>query len=207
MHPYPSKDILMPLPDSAAPEQSGLSRRGVIRTAAWSIPAVSVAAAAPAFAASGEQLRVRVLMSRWADVLDEYVRLQLVVDNLSTTTTAGALQLRFTFVPPWIGGSLSRTVNVNATAGGTNWGGTWDRIQTMAYQGGSGAYNATTATTIFALPSLVPNATSGTFDVTINSTNTNIYGDQTPVTITPVVIPAGFTMAADSATQFVGTVG
>lgn len=192
-------------PDSPSPS---LDRRTLVRASAWSVPALTLTATAPAFAASGQQLRVRVLSSPWADVLDEYVRLRLVVDNLSTTTTAGALQLRFTFVPPWIGGATSRTVNVNATAGGTTWGGTWTRIQTMDYQGGvlGGATNATTATTIFALPSLVPNATSGTFDVTINSTNANIYGDQTPVTITPVVIPTGFTMAADSATQFVGTV-
>ncbi|WP_110239779.1 hypothetical protein [Nocardioides gilvus] len=36
-----------------SPARRGFSRRTVVRTAAWSVPAVTVAAAAPAFAASG----------------------------------------------------------------------------------------------------------------------------------------------------------
>lgn len=63
----PESPTPAPTGSSTSLLRTGLSRRGVVRTAMWSVPAVTLATAAPAYAASAAQIAVTPQTARWDD--------------------------------------------------------------------------------------------------------------------------------------------
>lgn len=92
------------------------TRRTLLRTAAWSVPAVTVATAAPAFAASNShQLSLAVaenaqgtdrLQWRTANSF-RYLYMTLRLTNLSPTLSHAGTQVRLTFGGAWKDGALT----------------------------------------------------------------------------------------------------
>lgn len=115
-----------PHPDTHA---ASPTRRGVLRAAAWSVPAVSLAAAAPAYAVSltgpGDVVTLELASQEWGRTGDPYLYVELRVRNLSASQPVlPGLTVTLSFAGPWTNGTL---VDIDPGRGGLNasWGPGW----------------------------------------------------------------------------------
>lgn len=122
----------------------GISRRTIARTAAWSVPAVAVVAATPAFAASGTFWDASVTAHCTSGALTPVTAAGFTITNVGNAVMPAGTQFTLS-----IGGLADATVLqgaglVNLTALGlVNVGGAW--VQTLATQsdvapGGTATY-------------------------------------------------------------------
>lgn len=138
-------DPLGPEPSPAAP----LSRRRVLGTAAWSVPAITVASAAPAFASSAsDEVRLSLVSQEW---LENYLYVQLKVENLSSVATATNTAVTLVFQGAWRDGAL---VDIDPITGGVNgsWGVGWTASTT--------SQGLSSSTRVLTLPQLAPGSES-----------------------------------------------
>ena len=102
--------------DSGTIGTGNLSRRTLVRTAAWSVPVISTVAAAPAFAAASDTLRFSNGPSG-SSPASKTLKLDLTVLNESTTDDTVALQVTVVFP-----GSYNKPTYVSGSRIG-NWSG------------------------------------------------------------------------------------
>ncbi|MGN0064588.1 MAG: hypothetical protein ACI379_10135 [Nocardioides sp.] len=77
------------------------TRRTVVRTAAWAVPAVSLVSAAPAFAATPTMCLTSANPVIWQDItLTRYTRVRTLVTSPITNRTDGITKVDFTFRLP-----------------------------------------------------------------------------------------------------------
>jgi hypothetical protein len=85
------------------------SRRTVVRTAAWSVPVVAVAAAAPAFAVSGASSTLAGgAVVKWSNGNEKHVSWDLTLTNGSTAIDT--ITITFTYAPTSTGPFTSFTI-------------------------------------------------------------------------------------------------
>jgi hypothetical protein len=82
--------------ESVAPAKTMLSRRKVIGTAIWAAPAITLATAAPALAASGDTLSASGTGS-WNSGTSKSFKLNVTIKATSTHSTAGIVSFTLTF--------------------------------------------------------------------------------------------------------------
>ena len=85
--------------ESATTGALGPSRRTLVRTAAWSVPVISTAAAAPAFAAFSDTLAFSPGETPSWDGTKKVVDVPFAVVNNSSTDAAQALEVNLTVSP------------------------------------------------------------------------------------------------------------
>lgn len=95
--------------ESVAPAKTLLSRRKVIGTALWAAPAITLATAAPALAASGDTLTASGSGS-WNSGTSKAFKLSVTVKATSTHSTSAIVSFTLTF-PASIGAITPPSVN------------------------------------------------------------------------------------------------
>lgn len=89
------------------------SRRAVVRTAAWSVPVISLATAAPAFAASGDMITLNSPPTAFTSGDWGYGPLNVTVKNAGAAPVAGAT-VSFTSSQAWVS-PIAATALTNAS--------------------------------------------------------------------------------------------
>lgn len=170
--------------DATAKEHpgSGVSRRALVRTGVWAVPAVTVATAAPALAASGQSLAVSAYSVSVIGLLDRRLRVTLTIQNLATVATSAALQATFT---------LDKGTNRLSAAP--------SRLFNSSGWGGSGPAGSGPWTYVYTRTAALSGAASTTLTfqllLTVASTQPS-----TPVTASVVATSTGFASGAGSTT-------
>ncbi|MGN0062599.1 MAG: hypothetical protein ACI379_00020 [Nocardioides sp.] len=175
------------MPASSPSSSSAPSRRSVVRTAAWAVPAVSVVSAAPAFAATGEPVACtvgavvpisdRALTGPWssASTAGDYLRWNEVNTPLTTRPTNipdTGYQNVFT------GWTDQSTVGDNSLIAAHDHTKGWEQgVRGPGFA--SGADNSTTAQVTFTATYFFPVAAGATYSLaTTVYTNPNNPGSQ-----------------------------
>lgn len=167
-------------------DQSSVSRRTVAKGAAWSVPAVAVAAAAPSLAASTTCEASYTTITKtfeYADILSNTVVVEVTATNVPTTAPAGATLLPI---------ETSSTVTIPASSAG---------LLTGLLLGGAELVGGTSASTSSLSGALTLDATT---DLTIAISAPQANGDLAlPATGAgdALTIPAGVTPGAVTITM------
>lgn len=172
---------------------SGLDRRTVVRGAAWTVPAVAVASAAPAFASSADQVSLSLVSQQWDA---NYLYVQLKVSNLSDTATASNVAVTLLFQGAWKDGAA---IDLDPYEGGVNgsWGEGWTAGSTTQ------TVISATATRVITLAQLGPNGESILGFRVRRQGLSSRTPYETPVGTSITSAGPGFTVASDSITGFI----
>lgn len=94
--------------ESTAREKTLLSRRNVIGTALWAAPAITLATAAPALAASGDTLNLTGLAAvagkSALSLVNDRRTISFTVKAISTHASTGTVSITITLPPPAVNG-------------------------------------------------------------------------------------------------------
>ena len=139
----------------------GLSRRTLVRTAAWSVPVISTVAAAPAFAAASDKLVISLgtPSPSWStfSFTNDYVTASITLKNDSPNDLTNNLQLTMTIPNVYVWGpSWTSSTDANRSISFSNVSAAWG-TPTVDY---SGSGSGRTATVVFNGPAIASGGTS-----------------------------------------------
>lgn len=173
------------MPDQQkSPEQTGLSRRSLVRTAAhaaWAVPAVQVAASVPAYAAASDQLTITSATGEWTPANNRRMDGSITVRNDSPDDTTVNLQVTLTFPNIYVwdanaggGAGANRTLAITQVTGGWTAG-------TVTY---SGTGTGRTATVVFTATAQIAPTATRTLGFRAQSSGTQANGSPAAINVT-----------------------
>ena len=185
----------------------GLSRRTLVRTAAWSVPVISTVAAAPAFAAASDKLVISLgtPSPSWStfSFTNDYVTASITLTNDSPNDLTNNLQLTMTIPNVYVWGpSWTSSTDANRSISFSNVSAAWG-TPTVDY---SGSGSGRTATVVFNGPAIASGGTSTlSFRLTTQRDVGNIIGLYTGVSSIDTISPITVSALAANGSSFVVT--
>ena len=185
----------------------GLSRRTLVRTAAWSVPVISTVAAAPAFAAASDKLVISLgtPSPSWStfSFTNDYVTASITLKNDSPNDLTNNLQLTMTIPNVYVWGpSWTSSTDANRSISFSNVSAAWG-TPTVDY---SGSGSGRTATVVFNGPAIASGGTSTlSFRLTTQRDVGNIIGLYTGVSSIDTISPITVSALAANGSSFVVT--
>lgn len=193
--------------DSGAIGTGDFTRRTLVRTAAWSVPVISVAAAAPAFAAASDRLVIAqgTPAPSWTtlSIFNDYVDASITLTNDSPNDLTNSLQLTMTIPNVYVWGpSRTSITDANRTISFSNVSAGWG-APSVSYPGsGSGR----TATVVFNGPAIASGGTSTlSFRLTTERDVGNIFGLYAGLNSIDTISPITVSALAENGSSFVVT--
>ena len=185
----------------------GLSRRTLVRTAAWSVPVISTVAAAPAFAAASDKLVISLgtPSPSWSTFIfsDDYVTASITLKNDSPNDLTNNLQLTMTIPNVYVWGpSRTSITDANRSISFSSVPAAWG-TPTVDY---SGSGSGRTATVVFNGPAIASGGTSTlSFRLTTQRDVGNISGLYAGLNSIDTISPITVSALAENGSSFVVT--
>ena len=185
----------------------GLSRRTLVRTAAWSVPVISTVAAAPAFAAASDKLVISLgtPSPSWStfSLFDDYVTASITLKNDSPNDLTNNLQLTMTIPNVYVWGpSRTSITDANRSISFSSVPAAWG-TPTVDY---SGSGSGRTATVVFNGPAIASGGTSTlSFRLTTQRDVGNISGLYAGLNSIDTISPITVSALAENGSSFVVT--
>ncbi len=185
----------------------GLSRRTLVRTAAWSVPVISTVAAAPAFAAASDKLVISLgtPSPSWStfSFYDDYVTASITLKNDSPNDLTNNLQLTMTIPNVYVWGpSRTSITDANRSISFSSVPAAWG-TPTVDY---SGSGSGRTATVVFNGPAIASGGTSTlSFRLTTERDVGNIFGLYAGLNSIDTISPITVSALAENGSSFVVT--
>lgn len=185
----------------------GLSRRTLVRTAAWSVPVISTVAAAPAFAAASDKLVISLgtPSPSWStfSFTNDYVTASITLKNDSPNDLTNNLQLTMTIPNVYVWGpSWTSSTDANRSISFSNVSAAWG-TPTVDY---SGSGSGRTATVVFNGPAIASGGTSTlSFRLTTQRDVGNISGLYAGLNSIDTISPITVSALAENGSSFVVT--
>lgn len=185
----------------------GLSRRTLVRTAAWSVPVISTVAAAPAFAAASDKLVISLgtPSPSWStfSFTNDYVTASITLKNDSPNDLTNNLQLTMTIPNVYVWGpSWTSNTDANRSISFSSVPAAWG-TPTVDY---SGSGSGRTATVVFNGPAIASGGTSTlSFRLTTQRDVGNISGLYAGLNSIDTISPITVSALAENGSSFVVT--
>ena len=190
----------------------GLSRRTLVRTAAWSVPVISTVAAAPAFAAASDKLVISLgtpspswstFSLDFTNDYNDYVTASITLKNDSPNDLTNNLQLTMTIPNVYVWGpSWTSITDANRSISFSSVPAAWG-TPTVDY---SGSGSGRTATVVFNGPAIASGGTSTlSFLLTTERDVGNIIGLYAGLNSIDTISPITVSALAENGSSFVVT--
>lgn len=138
----PTPEFSLPAPASSttSPPARAVSRRRVMLAAGWSVPAITVAAAAPAFASSNDTIQFEARPAQWDPDAPGTLQGELWFTSDDISRGTPALTLVLDFPESWVAAAQAAGTEIRVgyynldAVGQVDWG-SWQADSALALQG------------------------------------------------------------------------